>query len=280
MPIDLSIPATARITLFVEDPLTRDYLRRVWDTPIDVEFRLGGGNDGVRAIVKTFEQEGHPNVFGVTDRDFRPSNQAEWVNPTKQFRSFVLPVHEIENYLLQAEALHASPYHNRGLGVADLERRMREKATGLCWWAACRETIAELKRRFRDPFVPDPRQAVVDEESAYRHICDSEWFEKLARGAARSAESDIRQQLRDDRERMGLALESGAWRRDFAGKEILRDVAGWMCDETRISKFPTPRAQFYSDLAKEIGAWQMVNDAIPEDLAALLLALRTRIASG
>src|SRR4051812_5537214 len=117
MPLDLSIPATAMIGLIVEDPLTRDYLGAVWANPIEVAFVLGGGNEGVRAIVKSFEEEGIPNVFGVTDRDFRPSNHADWFNPARTFRTFVLPVHEVENYLLDAPALEASPYHNRGLNV-------------------------------------------------------------------------------------------------------------------------------------------------------------------
>lgn len=58
MPLDLSIPATATMALVVEDSLTRDYLRAIWEDPIDITFVRGGGNDGVRAIVKSFEEEG------------------------------------------------------------------------------------------------------------------------------------------------------------------------------------------------------------------------------
>ena len=116
MPIDLSIPSTATIVLWVEDPVTRDYLKAVWRNPSLIAFRLGGGNDGVRAIVRAFDEEGYQNVLGLIDRDFQPSNQDGWSNPAKTFRTFVLPVHEIENYLLDANALHSSRYRNRGLG--------------------------------------------------------------------------------------------------------------------------------------------------------------------
>ena len=279
MPIDLSIPSTGKITLFVEDPLTRDYLREVWENPIDVVFRLGGGNDGVRAIVKTFEDEGHPNVFGVTDRDFREANRDEWFNPAKTFRTFVLPVHEIENCLLHADALHASTFHNRNLSRDDIENRMSVKAKDLCWWAACRETIAELKRRFREPFVPDPSQAIGDRNAAIAHICNSPWFAKLGGEAARSERSDIEDLLASDHLRMSDRLADGTWRQDFPGKEILRGVAGWMCDRPAMHRFPSRDSDFYSDLAKEIGRWQVANDDVPDHLKALLEALRRRIAN-
>ena len=48
-------------------------------------------------------------------------------------------------------------------------------------------------------------------------------------------------------------LADGTWREDFAGKEILRDVAGWICDRTTIPKFPSSDVEFYSDLAKGVG---------------------------
>lgn len=146
MLIDLAIPSTAKLVLWVEDSLTREYLRAIWDYPIGFVFPIGGGNESVSAIVRAFEEAGHRNVFGVTDRDFRPTNFSDWMSATKTFRTFVLPVHEIENYLLNAGALQASGYQNRGLEVAEIEEKMVKKAGDLCWWAACRETIAELKR--------------------------------------------------------------------------------------------------------------------------------------
>jgi hypothetical protein len=233
MPLDLSIPATATIALIVEDPITRDYLREAWGSPIEIAFVLGGGNDGVRSIVRSFEEEGFPNVFGVTDRDFRPSNHPEWRNPAKTFRTFVLPVHEVENYLLDAPALQASAYHNRGLDVGPIERRMSTKASGLCWWAACRESIAVLKLRFREPFIPDPTQAITDELSARAHICGSEWFNKLAGGAAQSTVADVHALLSANHTAATERLADGSWRKEFAGKEILRDVLGGSATDPR-----------------------------------------------
>lgn len=277
MSLDLSIPTTATMALVVEDPLTRDYLRAVWENPIEIAFVLGGGNDGVHAIVKSFREEGYPNVFGVTDRDFRPSNRADWHTPTRTFRTFVLPVHEVENYLLDARALQASPYQNRGLDITAIENQMRAKAGVLCWWAACRETLDELKQRFREPFPSDPSQAVTDEFSALAYVCESVWFRKLADEAARSTVADVHARLVADHAVAADRLHDGSWRQEFAGKEIIRDVAGWMCDQTGVTHFPPRKAEFYSDLAKWVAAWQTANGAVPADLIDLRAALRERI---
>jgi hypothetical protein len=255
--------------------LTRDYLRALWG-PTDISFVLGGGNEGVEAIVRSFQEEGASKVLGVTDRDYRPSNRDKWGDPNKTFRTFVLPAHEIENYLLEAEAIHASVYHNRGLTVEQIESHMLDKASRLCWWAACRESIAELKRRFREPFLPNPKQTIVDELGARKHICDSPWFQKLPTEAARSTETHIHQLLADEFHQAEQRLNSGDWCKDFSGKEIYHDVAGWICDETKLP-FRKPRLEFFNDIAKEIADWQVANGRVPPDLSDLLEALRGRL---
>ena len=230
------------------------------------------------AILKDAEDAGYSNVFGVVDRDFGSSDRAEWMNPVKTFRRFIFPVHEIENYLLDAAALQASPYQNRSLDVAAIEAKMIANATQLCWWAACREVIAELKRRFREEFVPDPKQSVVDQNAARAHICGSDWFKKLATDAARSSETEVHALLDNSHAAASARLADGTWREDFAGKEVLKDVAGWMCDRTDIPKFPLSDVEFYSDLAKGVAAWQVANNAVPTDLVVLLAALKARVA--
>jgi hypothetical protein len=279
MPRDVARDAlyNGQINLWVEDDLTRAYLGALWNDSA-VKFLIGGGRDGVGAILKDAEDTGYTNVFGLTDRDFRPSNRVDWSNPSKNFRTFVLPVHEVENYLLHPLALQASRYQNRDLDVTAIEARMLATANRLCWWAACRDTIAELKRRFREPFVPDPKQSVTDEASARAHICESTWFAKLAAEMGRSSEADVHAILAASHAAASARLADGTWRQEFAGKEILRDVASWMCDRTRIPKFPSSDGEFYGDLAKAIAIWQLTNGTIPSELSELLDALKARIA--
>jgi hypothetical protein len=106
--------------------------------------------------VKDAEVAGFPNVFGLIDRDFRQTNQSEWSNPGKMFRTFVLRVHEIENHLLDAAALASIRLNNSGKTPAEIETMMSTAASRLCWWAACRDVVAELRKRFRDGFLRDP----------------------------------------------------------------------------------------------------------------------------
>ncbi len=277
MPISLSISTTTPLMVVVEDILTRDYLRALWGSPIDADFHVGGGNEGVKSIVDLCHKEGYPNVVGVLDRDYSPTSVPGWFDQSKTFRTFVLPVHEIENYLLDPWALAASRYHNRGLDVTEIEARMATKAADLCWWTACRETVAELKRRFREPFIPDPSQSIVDEITAREYICESVWFKKLGGEAARSTESDVHTLLAADHAVAVGRLADGTWRREFTGKELYHDVAGWMCDMNRISGQQPSRADFFADVAKGVAAWQESNDAIPLDLWKLSIALRVRI---
>jgi Protein of unknown function (DUF4435) len=129
------------INLWLEDELTRAYLSAVWDSP-DVAFFIGGGNEGVRAIVKDAEEAGFANVFALIDRDFRQTNQSEWSAQGKTSRTFVLRVHEIENHLLDAPAIASIRLNNSGKKPLEVEAMMWTAASRLCWWAACRDVVA------------------------------------------------------------------------------------------------------------------------------------------
>jgi hypothetical protein len=264
------------INLWVEDALTREYLAAVWRNDPDVAFLVGGGNEGIRGVVHHAKAAGYRNVFGVTDRDFRPSNRAAWDDPQKTFRTFVLPVHEIENYLLDADALHSSRLQNTGLPVGEIEVRMRAAAQRLCWWAACREVVAELKRRFREPFVADPACTLSGLDQAQAHICESPWFRKLDQEVARSTTEDVGRLLQEGHRQAEWRLADGTWRSEFAGKEIFRDVGSRICDRRKLAMAMTP-TDFDTNLAKDVADWQVQQNRVPQDLLELLRALRDRI---
>jgi hypothetical protein len=144
-----------QINIWVEDEVTRAYLSALWDTPA-VAFFIGGGNERVRAIVKDAQESGFTNVFALIDRDFRRTNKLDWSAPMKTSRTFVPPVHEIENYLLDARALAASRFNNLKKTEAEIGSLMHAAASRLLWWAACRDVVAELRKRFREGFLSDP----------------------------------------------------------------------------------------------------------------------------
>lgn len=275
MPHDVARAAfyRGRINLWVEDALSLEYLSALWNDP-DVAFFIGGGNEGVRAVVEDAKAAKYANVFGVIDRDFRESNQANWRDETRDFRVFILPVHEIENYLLDAQALHQSRFNNRRLPADKLEKLIKQAADRLVYWALCRDVLAELKRRFREPFVPDPPRNLDSFESAKIHICNHPWFKKLAHEVERISETDIVGLLNDGFQDCQARLDDGRWRSDFAGKEIFRDIGSRIFDR-RKSRFPV---EFDNDLAKDIAAAQVAANSVPPDLTELLAALKRRIA--
>jgi hypothetical protein len=268
-----------KINLWVEDELTRAYLSAIWNNP-DVAFFIGGGNEGVRAIVIDAEKAGFSNVFALIDRDFKETNKLGWMDPSKTFRTFVLSVHEIENHLLDAAALSASRFNNLSKTEAEIDTIMKEKAMQLCWWAACRDVVAELRTRFCNGFLSHPNQDVDCEAKAQKHICESLWYQKLRQEVDRSTIPDVHKLLANAHIIANQCLSDGKWRTEFAGKEILRDIGSRICDHTKFKSSGSERstAAFNEDLAKEVGAWQRVNDKVPADLIDLLTALQTRIA--
>ena len=228
--------------------------------------------------MKDAEEAGFANVFGLTDRDFHPTNKPGWNDPNRTFRTFVLPVHEIENYLLDSRSLRSSLFNNRGLSETDIQTIIEEAASRLCWWAACREVVAELKRRFREPFVIDPPCTLNSQSAAKDHICNSPWFQKLDTESARTKESDIDQLLNDRYQEAQNRLKDGTWRIEFAGKEIFRETGSRIFDRTMNRGYnPTP-ADFDIDLAKDIAVSQVASGSRPTDLVDLLAALKSRIA--
>jgi hypothetical protein len=270
----------APINLWVEDGVTRAYLSAIWNNA-DVAFLIGGGNEGVRAIAHDAEKAGFTNVFAFVDRDFRQSNKPGWMNPNKTSRIFIPPVHEIENYLLDARALAAIRLNNLSKTEAEIETMMIAAAGRLRWWAACRDVVAELRERFRHGFVLDPTCPPVDSETEARnHICQSPWFLKLAHETGRTGVGDVHQLLSDAYLAASNALSDGTWKAEFAGKEIIHDVGSRICDRRAIPNYNPSRAEFDEDLAKEVGAWQNSNNAVPSDLTDLLTALHLRIARG
>ncbi len=201
-----------------------------------------------------------------------------WMDPGKTSRRFILPVHEIENYLLDRKALAASRFNNLGKTEAEIEAFMMNVAGRLRWWAACRDVVAELRRRFREGFLNDPSCAISTEDQARDHICRSPWFLKLGQEIGRTTIPDVHQLLVDAHRAAEQSLGDGRWRTEFAGKEILHDVRSRICHLPGIPNYGPGAAQFDEDLAKEVGAWQRQNNAIPADLRDLLGALQQRIA--
>ena len=90
-----------KLSLWVEDPLTREYLLSVWQSDTRfLDVRVGGGHETIRATVHDLRSQGVGNVFGVADRDFGPTNRPQWGNMASGLEVFRLDSFEMENLLL------------------------------------------------------------------------------------------------------------------------------------------------------------------------------------
>ena len=280
MPRDVGRASLYRgsIILWVEDELTRAYLSEIWNDS-SVAYFIAGGHEGVNSIVKDAEKAGFSNVFGLIDRDFRKSNAMEWMNPKKTFRTFILPVHEIENYLLDSDALSNSRLNNISRVDAEIQSIMKSEAEKRRSSVACRDTIAFFRARFRGRFLNDPTTPpVFTSAEALIHICESPWYQSLARKTSALTQGRVQRLLDRAHGKADEYLAVGRWKTHFAGKEIYHAVGSMIFDRARNPAYRPTKAEFDADLAKDIAAWQVEHQTVPSDLTKLLAALRARIA--
>lgn len=271
--IDLIKPYTRPITVWVEDPVTSEYLFDCWNLPV-ITCRTGGSCESISVMIHDAVQRNEANVFGIVDRDFRATNAADWLDLTKDIRCFVLPAHETENYLLDPEALAGCDVNNRGHSPAEIEARMKARARQLVWWMACRHTIKRISRMCIDDFIDIPNPgAIVDLASAADHITGHAWFARFPAEAAQIvAAGNIADWISEAHAFYTDDLAGGAWRTTFSGKEIFRDVRGFIYQPPKRAT----RSNYDVDVAKSVARWQLANHRIPTDISNLLKALQDR----
>jgi hypothetical protein len=219
----------------------------------------------------------HSHVFGLVDRDFQSSNQAAWADLTNSIDVFILPVFEIENYLLDPRALAGCALNTHKREDSDIKLRLRNAARRIAWWTVCCNVISELREDFFADFPEHPSvPAIPGVDQAVDYIIQSAWLKKLAGNAARWTEEVVRKRLIAINTQIQARLNSSDdWLIDVPGKELFRDVQGWI--------YTRPPGQQHSvadpsiDLAKAVGDWQAKNQCVPENLKVLRQSLRRRV---
>lgn len=271
--IGLITPYSRRITAWVEDALASEYLFDCWNVPT-IACRMGGSCESIKVMVHDAAQRSQANVFGVVDRDFRETNAPHWMDFAQDIRCFVLPAHEIENYLLNAEALAGCDLNNRGRSQADIETRMRGRAQQLIWWMACRHTMKRIGGLCIDGFIDTPSPGTIaDLASAAGHITDHPWFTRFPGDSAQIvAAGNVANWVNDAYVLYAADLADDAWKSSFSGKEIFRDVRGFIYQPPKKATPPS----YDVDVAKSVARWQVANNCVPSDITNLLAALQAR----
>ncbi|MDX9724704.1 MAG: hypothetical protein RBU37_28400 [Myxococcota bacterium] len=265
------------LLLLVEDSLTWTYLRSLWEDD-DIGFLVAGGNQILRAAVKDAREGGHPNVFGLQDRDFGASNHASWLNPNKNPLVFVPKAFEIENYLLDFDGLGAlGPGHNPWPRQPnDLRTRANQLAGRSLWWMAVRATIAEVHEVLMGSFpahppMPNSEELTnLDEARALleEKLLGSAWGQQLAQWVPGLNRSWVEARLLAHQTTLEGQRESSAWVTAWSGKELFNHLAGYMRKE---------RAPTLEDLAKGLAEYQRSQHTEPPELLELRSALRKRV---
>ncbi len=275
MPVDADLPKLHRgpMNLWVEDALTSEYLNGAWGEP-RILFLIAGSSDSVRPVVKHACLNGAKNVFGLIDRDFEATNEPRWANP--ELRHFILPVHEMENYLLDANALAGCDVHNRGRSVAEIETRMLGVAGSLLYWMAANSVIKRMRQTCLDDFMARPKQGELHSEAEiWTYIETTPWYQHFpAKVLDINTPATIQGWINEAVTQFTADLGNDAWKRSFSGKEILRDVRGFIYDPP-----PSPvvsSATHDVDLAQSIARWHITNNCVPADLSILLGHIRTK----
>jgi len=262
------------INLWVEDTLTRDYLRKAWKEDPVVLFFVGGGNEGVKAVVNEAESAGLRNVFAFVDRDLGTTNRPDWADAAKTARRFVSSVHEIENHLLDPDALSGCSLNTGGRSASDITTRLLDEASRRAWWLAARRVIARVRNTILTDFPRHPTfPTVVDQASSEAYLHEIPWWSVAQTYLPTLTNSHLTAELVSHHGVVSGWLTTSQWLTEFPGKELFRSIRDWVYWTTPPIGTPAMRD---SDLGKAVGEWQAANNRVPQELTELLAALKTR----
>jgi hypothetical protein len=270
--VDLPKLYRRAINLWVEDTLTSEYLQDIWGIA-DLLCLISGSTDSVGPAVRDAQRNGMANVFGVVDRDFYETNYADWANA--KVRYFVLPVHEIENYLLDPIALAGCDTNNNVRTESQISTYMHTRAGELLWWMACRHTIKQVRRMCWDDFIPVPRVPdITGLQSACDHITNTNWYTSFAENAGQiTTPAQIEVWVNEAAAAYAADLDTGEWRRSFAGKELFRHARGYIYQPPQ----PASSLTYDIDVAKSLAKWQVDNGQVPRELTTLLSEMQRKV---
>ncbi|WP_437629800.1 hypothetical protein [Sorangium sp. So ce854] len=259
--------------LWVEDEETRTYLQAVWEGESHIKVLVAGGHGYLHAVVNAARNDYNTHVFGFRDRDFGVSNRARWNDHTVVV--LTADVVEIENLLLDPDAIAACQVNTARHDARKIEQELTMLATPLTWWMSCRRTITEIRDAVVGDFLEHPgRDRVRTQGDAEAAITGSPWWARVLPtlqpdwGNA----ATITRKLQDHEASYRAMLSTGAWRREFSGKEILRELTTRIWTRKR-PKDPECRLTFVQEIARA----QRELNRVPQEIRELRTSIRRRI---
>lgn len=255
----LALYQNRTLCIWVEDPVTKSYLDVIWEgAPITV--LVAGGATGVAALATAARQEKLGHVFGLRDRDFGPAAMP----PTHLGPVYALPRHEVENYLLDFDALAAAHAFNKSKrGRQAIAAKARELAGKHAAWMACVHVLRDLAAS-AGAFPEDPVPGeVTDGDSA------EVWLRANTATLRAPATATTLSTLPVRIEHYAKLLDGDAWIDSFSGKEVFAALASWF--------WPGSKRHDRGRLAAAIAEQQRAQGRIPADVDRLRLELLKQV---
>ena len=273
-----SILSQKPIVLIVEDRITKEYLYTVWGADQQYfNILTSGGHEVVKGVVTDFRKHGHDTAFGLVDRDFGKENVARWSATNSPPYVFKPRFHELENILLDWDALAGCALNLRRTNpssAVDIRGWATGEAAKQTWWLACRKCLSELQNSQSKDFPSVPSMGtLIDFQSARTCITSSTWINDLHVRTGRILNTaELDQTLMDAHTQYRNDLNTGNWTLTFSGKEIYKHIL------SRINGVPrSPTAEPDVDRAKSVGEWQLANSVVPREIDDLRSVLKGRV---
>jgi hypothetical protein len=265
------------IVLIVEDRETKEYLYATWGAEQQYfNIVVSGGNQVVKGVVEDLRRHGHKNVFGLVNRDFGKSNVPRWQDPSGPPELLRWSYHEIENLLLDWNALAGCRLNRRQKAPSssdEIELLATAEAQKQPWWLACRKCLSEIQKLHGMNFPSIPSvDTLSDLSSACNHIANSQWFKDLpARTKQIGSKKHLQSALQDAYNEYCNELTRGDWIKTFSGKEIYKSICHLLHDGR------TKKAEFHVDIARSVGEWQLANSTVPPEVDLLRTTLKIHV---
>lgn len=258
--------------LFVEDNFTRECFLTLFPSCQNwLTITVVGDSHAVDKVVRYWSIviPDDKQVFGFIDRDFSCQSNGDWKGYDQ--RVFVMSRHEMENYLLNFQAVvELLPNGKRHFTEERLAEELQSKMRPLTWRWACCKALTTIHRAIGMNF-PKQHQAshVCNEEDAVLFILEHEWTQSIATVIDfQLAETQVKSYVNEFRSSFETDLENGDWLKTFPGKEMFKHLCQMI--------FANASAACQLDYAKQICTWFRNNNQIPEELQKFMQALNIR----
>lgn len=265
----------APLSVRVEDPLSHSVLTALWQDP-RINVVITQGKPGVRHLVRSNPDPARYCVYGLVDRDFDDDNEAQWPSPVCQILH--LPVHELENLLLDFEVLASLA---KGSTAAAIRDEAHARAVKLHWWMVHKAVLREMQQELGAGFPVDAStdsSLLSAADVAQRLRSSPYWTSHEAALTLWSAPTKIEDRIQVWGQQLQADLVGDGWLRTFSGKELFRHLRSHVrgLDEAPIRPPNPSSAERDLDLGKRIARRMHEMKRVPPKLTELRQILRTK----